>query len=74
MSRAVTRFVVAGALAAAVVSVPAMANAQTMAGRDFGRHVATCAQTMGLSGTHNPGMHQGITGWEPMHGSCHASS
>jgi len=32
----------------------------------FGRHVATCAQTMGFSGTHNPGMHRGAAGWNGM--------
>lgn len=32
---------------------------------DFGQHVAQCAQ-MGFDGVHNPGMHQGITGWMPM--------
>lgn len=30
---------------------------------DFGRHVVQCTE-MGLDGTHNPGMHRGITGWQ----------
>ena len=34
---------------------------------DFGHHVRTCAQTMGFSGAHNPGMHQGLHGWHPNH-------
>ena len=33
-------------------------------GPTFGRHVSDCAQTMGFSGTHNPGMHQGAAGWD----------
>ncbi len=32
---------------------------------DFGQHVRTCAQTMGFDGMHNPGLHQGISGWDP---------
>ena len=34
---------------------------------DFGQHVKACAQTMGFDGTHNPGMHQGKSGWDPGH-------
>lgn len=33
------------------------------ASADFGRHVAECAQTHGFDGEHNPGMHQGRSGW-----------
>jgi hypothetical protein len=38
-------------------------------GRAFAEHVRTCQQAMGFSGTRNPGMHQGISGWDPAH-SC----
>lgn len=32
---------------------------------NFGSHVRVCAQTMGFSGTHNPGvMHYGAAGWD----------
>ena len=31
---------------------------------NFGQHVRTCAQTMGFSGDHNPGMHHGAAGWD----------
>ncbi len=62
------RFVVAAAVTAAVLLTPAMASAGTGTGRDFGQHVATCAQTMGLDGTHNPGMHRGFADWDPAHG------
>jgi len=64
------KLVMAGAVAAAVVVTPAVATAQSEDGRDFGRHVSTCARTMGFDGTHNPGMHRGFAGWDPMH-ECH---
>lgn len=35
------------------------------AAEDFGQHVRTCAQGMGLDGQMNPGMHQGRSGWDP---------
>ena len=50
----------AGALAAG----PAQA---ADANSDYGHHVSNCAQTMRFDGTHNPGMHQGKSGWEPGH-------
>lgn len=37
---------------------------------NFGSHVRACAQTMGLSGSHNPGMHQGAAGWDGL--PCHS--
>lgn len=60
--------VVVGAVLVGVVVLPAGASADVGArGRDFGGHVLTCAQTMGFDGQHNPGMHQGIAGWDPAH-------
>ena len=51
--------------AAAIALIPVTASASTGSGRDFGQHVANCAQLMGgFSGTHNPGMHQGFAGWD----------
>lgn len=47
----------------ALVALPA---APATAG-DFGQHVRTCAQTHGFGADHNPGMHRGITGWDPTH-------
>ncbi|MCF4121695.1 hypothetical protein L1785_11950 [Antribacter sp. KLBMP9083] len=44
----------------------ASAEAATDAG-SYGAHVAACAQLVGFDGTHNPGMHKGITGWGPDH-------
>ena len=53
-------------LAGAGVLVAAPAQAANT-NSDFGQHVSTCAQTMGFDGTHNPGMHQGKSGWDPGH-------
>ena len=52
-------------LAAAVLTVGAMTPAT--AADDFGDHVRTCAQDIGFSADHNPGMHQGDHGWDPTH-------
>lgn len=48
-----------------LAATPAQAAPATSA--SYGQHVAACAQTMGFSGTHNPGMHQGKSGWDPSH-------
>ena len=54
-------------LVAVVVTIGIIAGPATVAGAatggDFGGHVADCAQTMGFSGDHNPGMHHGYAGW-----------
>ncbi len=34
---------------------------------DYGQHVVDCAQTMGFDAMHNPGMHEGKSGWDPSH-------
>lgn len=32
---------------------------------EYAEHVVHCAQEMGMSGTHNPGVHhQGFSGWQ----------
>ena len=60
------------ATGAALLIGPATAQATTAAGRtgtaasEYGQHVRECAQTMGYSGEHNPGMHQGAAGWDGM--------
>ena len=48
-------------LTAALVSGPPAARTAT--GREYGTHVADCAQTMGFSADHNPGMHHGFAQW-----------
>lgn len=54
---------------AAVLTVASGAATQAAGAQEFGHHVRSCAQTMGFSGEHNPGMHQGFRGWDPEH-SC----
>ncbi|ADU49488.1 hypothetical protein [Intrasporangium calvum] len=34
---------------------------------DYGQQVKVCTQTMGFDGMHNPGLHGGISGWDPSH-------
>ncbi|MDO9108937.1 MAG: hypothetical protein Q7U89_08140 [Coriobacteriia bacterium] len=50
---------------ALAMAVPAFAaTGADGAGRDFGLHHAAHAQDMGgFSGTMNPGMHRGFSGW-----------
>jgi hypothetical protein len=48
------------------LAVSGRAQAATSAD-DFGQHVVTCAQEHGFAGDHNPGMHQGRSGWDPAH-------
>ena len=59
------KLLAAATVTATLVLSPAVAYAGTGTGQEFGQHVRTCAQTMGFSGTHNPGMHQGFAGWNP---------
>jgi hypothetical protein len=54
---------------AALLVVPASALATTGsggAGQEFGDHHATMGQNGDLTGTMNPGMHDGFSGWMPM--------
>lgn len=66
--RTVRIFLAAAALATGAVVLPAAsAFAATPAPPPtFGSHVSECASTMGFSGAHNPGMHQGAAGWDGM--------
>ena len=52
-------------LGSILMAVPATAHADP-ATPNFGQHVSTCAQAMGFSADHNPGMHQGVSGWDGM--------
>lgn len=65
-----TRTLILCAAAAAIALAPAgpalAASAADPAANDFGQHVRHCAQTMGFTGEHNPGMHQGNAGWDGM--------
>ena len=61
--------VVVVVLALAVVGLTAGAAlaAPPYDGAAFGTHVSTMAETGHLGTEHNPGTHQGITGWHEMH-------
>jgi hypothetical protein len=62
-----TRLLALLSLPAAVLLMAGPAAAATPADAgNFGTHVSTCAQTMGFSGAHNPGMHRGVAGWDGM--------
>jgi hypothetical protein len=44
-----------------------MAGAEPPTGAgSFGQHVRACAQQVGFSSEHNPGMHHGRSGWDGM--------
>jgi len=63
--RRVVRIVVTGAaLAVPLIGTPAWAEGA--AAGTFGQHVSQCAQQVGFSGDHNPGMHRGAAGWDGM--------
>lgn len=60
--RICNRLIATTALAASML---ALAAAPALAATpNFGSHVRVCAQDMGFSGTHNPGMHRGAAGWD----------
>ena len=65
-----TRCIVLPAGTAATALILALPGTATAGPSDYGQHVRHCAQTMGLSGEHNPGMHQGNAGWDGM--ACHS--
>lgn len=60
--RTLTRTTIAAVISAALMLVGAAA---VSAADEFGQHVKTCAQDPGLTGDHNPGMHDGAAGWDP---------
>lgn len=63
MTRTLLKAVTAATIGLAAFLAPTAASAQPT-GAGFGQHVRHCAQTMGFSGTHNPGMHHGFAGWD----------
>jgi len=68
MFKQITRLAARGTVLSAVVMATAVgAAAPATAAGDFGEHVSTCAQTIGFSADHNPGMHQGFQGWHATH-------
>ena len=63
---AVLSTAVLAATAAFVLATPTSSSAQEPTGRDFGQHVAECAQKMRMDGAHNPGMHSGFSRWDEL--------
>lgn len=59
----IDKYLVTGTLLAGVLALPGTA-ALASPSENFGSHVRDCAQTMGFSGDHNPGMHRGAAGWD----------
>ncbi|OIJ27618.1 hypothetical protein [Nocardioides luteus] len=57
------RILIFAAAAAAGTALALPSPAAAADGREFGEHVVHCAQDVGFSGTHNPGMHQGFHGF-----------
>ena len=53
-------------IAAATLVLAAPTAALADDGSQYGQHVRNCAQTMGFTGDHNPGMHHGYAGWTGM--------
>ncbi|MEO5852294.1 MAG: hypothetical protein ABIQ15_07260 [Nocardioides sp.] len=66
MSKLKMRTATAIASLGAGIALTALPAAPATAG-DFGQRVRTCAQTHGFNADVNPGMHRGITGWDPTH-------
>lgn len=67
MFKPISRLATQGAAVAVAAIIAVGAGAPATAAGDFGDHVSTCAQTIGFSADHNPGMHQGFHGWDPTH-------
>jgi hypothetical protein len=63
----ISRLAVLGAAVIISLTASPPAPAEPLAAASsFGQHVRTCAQQVGFSGEHNPGMHQGLSGWDGM--------
>lgn len=52
-------------MAALLLTAPPASAAPDAVPSPYADHVVHCAQTMGFTGTHNPGVHhQGFSGWQ----------
>ena len=68
MTRFALRFAAtAASVAFGVALVSASASAAPADAAAYGQHVRNCAQSMGFDQDHNPGMHRGISMWDPAH-------
>ena len=57
----------AASVALGVVIATASASAAPADAAAYGQHVRHCAQSMDFDHDHNPGMHRGISMWDPAH-------
>ena len=67
MSRVHRVAAMAAASVALLMTAAGPALAADVPNDDFAEHVRHAEEKMGFSGTHNPGMHQGISNWNPDH-------
>jgi len=67
MSTRRSKLFAAGVVAGAALTLAPGAAASAAAAGEFGEHVSSCAQSIGFNADHNPGMHQGFSGWDPDH-------
>jgi hypothetical protein len=67
MSTTWSRLFAAGVVAGAALALASGAATPAAAAGDFGDHFSSCAQSVGFNADHNPGMHQGLHGWDPNH-------
>lgn len=69
MTRFALRFAATAASVAlgVVLAASASASAAPADAAMYGQHVRDCAQSMGFDQNHNPGMHRGISMWDPAH-------
>ncbi|HNV40127.1 MAG TPA: hypothetical protein PLO87_00405 [Ornithinibacter sp.] len=67
MIRFALRFAATAASVALGVVLAASASAAPADAAMYGQHVRDCAQSMGFDQNHNPGMHRGISMWDPAH-------
>ena len=67
MTPFVLRSAAAAVVALGAALAPSSASAATTDAAAYGQHVRECAQSMGFDHHHNPGMHEGISMWDPSH-------
>ena len=67
MTRSALRFAATAASLALGLVLASSASAAPADAAMYGQHVRDCAQSMSFDQNHNPGMHQGISMWDPTH-------
>ena len=67
MTRSALRFAATAASLALGLVLASSASASPADAAMYGQHVRDCAQSMSFDQNHNPGMHRGISMWDPTH-------